>query len=147
MLSASSLPHLVVYYRLVRTYWPLVKTPAELFLPLVGFQVEYSKILTVKIKCVNTFDFCTSVVGFCNFETTDEGVRGTYQWNETEVGSNASVVCFYGPPDAIATRFCASRNNLRAPSLENCRTIASTRFNNMIFENVRYTIEKHQQTD
>ena len=69
-----------------------------------------------------------SAVGFCNSERTDEGVKGIFQWNETEVNSTTSTGCFYGPPDVIVTRFCVSRNNLSAPSLENCRTIASTRF-------------------
>ena len=74
--------------------------------------------------------------GFCNTETTDEGVRGIFHWNKTEVNSTTSTVCFYGPPDVIVTRFCVSRNNLTAPSVEICRTIASTRFDTL--QNVRY---------
>ena len=76
-----------------------------------------------------------SDIGFCNSETTD-GVRGIFQWIETEVNSTTNTVCVYGPPDVIVTRFCASRNNLAAPSVENCRTIASTQFNTL--QNVRY---------
>ena len=78
----------------------------------------------------------TPDAGFCKSERTDAGVRGIFQWNETEVNSNTSTRCFYGPPDVIVTRFCVSRNNFPAPSFENCRTIASTRFDT--FQNVRY---------
>ena len=74
------------------------------------------------------FAYFISAAAFCNSERTDEGVRGIFQWNETEVNSNTSTRCFYGPPDVIVTRFCVSSNNLTAPSLENCRTIASTHF-------------------
>ena len=80
-----------------------------------------------------------SDIGFCNSETTDEGVRGIFYWNETEVNSTTSTVCFYGPPDVIVTRFCVSKNNLTAPSVESCRTIASTRFDT--FQNVRYILK------
>ena len=69
-----------------------------------------------------------SAAAFCNSERTDEEVRGIFQWNETEVNSTTSTGCFYEQPDVIVTRFCVSNNNLTAPSLENCRTIASTHF-------------------
>ena len=85
---------------------------------------------------LHTTDLLYSDNGFCNSERTDEGVRGIFQWNETEVNSNTSTGCFYGPPDVVVTRFCVSRNNLTAPSLENCRTIASTRFSTL--QNVRH---------
>lgn len=51
-----------------------------------------------------------------------------FRWNETEVNTNVSTPCFYGPPNEMVTRFCVSRGNLTAPSIERCRTVISTRY-------------------
>ena len=66
--------------------------------------------------------------GFCNAETLDGGRRGVFRWNETVVGNTVTTSCFYGPPEVIVARTCVSRQNLTAPSIENCRTFISNEY-------------------
>ena len=68
-----------------------------------------------------------------------------FRWNETEVNSNVSTTCFYGPPEVRVTRFCVSRNNLTAPSIENCRTVISDRYINI--NNVRLPTERERERE
>lgn len=68
------------------------------------------------------------MVGFCNAETIDGGPRGVFRWNETEVNTNASARCFYGPADVLVTRTCLSPNNLSQAMIEICRTEATAQF-------------------
>ena len=76
--------------------------------------------------------FILSVLGYCSYETTEEGTRGTFHWNETEVNTTASTSCFYGPNEVMATRQCVSRlTSWAAPSIDQCRTIVSTQFSNI----------------
>ena len=70
-------------------------------------------------------------MGYCNYETTDEGTRGPFNWNETEVNTTASTSCFYGPTEEMATRLCVSRLNWAAPAVSQCRTVVSTQFSNI----------------
>ena len=67
--------------------------------------------------------------GYCNDETTDEGTRGFFNWNEAEVNTTARTSCFYGPTEEIPTRQCVSRLNWAAPSVSQCRTVVSEQFN------------------
>ena len=69
--------------------------------------------------------------GYCNYETTDEGTRGLFNWNETEVNTTASTSCHYGPTEEMPTRRCVSRLNWAAPSVSQCRTVVSTQFSNI----------------
>lgn len=66
--------------------------------------------------------------GFCSYDTTNEGARGMFHWNETEVNTIASTTCLYGPNDEVAMRFCVSRDTWAAPSVEHCRTTVSGEF-------------------
>ena len=75
------------------------------------------------------------MVGFCNAETIDGGTREVFRWNETEVNTNTSERCFYGPPDVVLTRTCLSPNNLTPTMIEICRTATSAEF--MELQNVR----------
>ena len=81
------------------------------------------------------------VVGFCNAETIDGGPRGMFHWNETEVGTNASARCFFGPANATVTRTCLSPNNLSPAMIEICRTEATAQF--MELQNVRDLLVLH----
>ena len=65
---------------------------------------------------------------FCNNETTDEGTRGTFQWNKTEVNTTAITDCFYGPAEVVATRLCVSSNTWATPSVDQCKTVVSEQF-------------------
>ena len=75
--------------------------------------------------------FTCAGLGYCSYETTEEGTRGTFHWNETEVNTTASTSCFYGPTEEMATRQCVSRLNWAAPSVGQCRTVVSTQFSNI----------------
>ena len=70
-------------------------------------------------------------LGYCNYETTDEGTRGLFSWNETEVKTTASTSCLYGPTEEMPTRQCVFRLNWAAPSVSQCRTVVSTQFSNI----------------
>ena len=72
-----------------------------------------------------------SALGHCSHESTDGGARGVFQWNETEVNSTASTICRYGPDGVMATRQCVSGNIWAAPSIDQCRTVASEQFSNI----------------
>ena len=65
---------------------------------------------------------------FCNHETTDEGMRGTFQWNKTEVNTTAVTSCFYGPAGVVATRLCVASNTWATPSVDQCKTVVSEQF-------------------
>ena len=82
------------------------------------------------------FDFLHAVeVGVCNAETIDSGSRGVFHWNETEVNTQTSASCFYGPPDVMVTRICLSPNNLSPAMIEICRTVTTAQF--AAIQNVR----------
>ena len=66
--------------------------------------------------------------GFCSYETTHEGTRGVFLWNETEVNSIASSKCFYGPSNVTVTRLCAKRGMPTDVTVELCRTAISDNF-------------------
>ena len=72
-----------------------------------------------------------SALGYCSRESTDGGARGVFQWNETEVNSTTSTTCRYGPDGVMATRQCVSRIIWAAPSIDQCRTVASEQFSNI----------------
>ena len=69
-----------------------------------------------------------SELGFCDYEVTSEGSRGMFRWNETEVKTTASTVCFYGPAEQTATRLCVLRDSWAVPSVDQCGTIVSKQF-------------------
>ena len=75
--------------------------------------------------------FLYTGLGYCNYETTDEGTRGLFNWNETEVNTTASTSCRYGPTEEMPTRRCVSSLNWVAPSVSQCRTVVSTQFSNI----------------
>ena len=52
-------------------------------------------------------------------------MRGTFQWNKTEI---TITDCFYGPAGVVATRRCVSSNTWATPSVDQCKTIYSEQF-------------------
>ena len=72
----------------------------------------------------NYFD----LIDYCNYETTDEGMRGKFQWNKTEVNATAVTDCFYGPDGVVATRQCVFSNTWATPVVDQCETIVSEQF-------------------
>ena len=58
-----------------------------------------------------------------------------FHWNETEVNTQTSASCFYGPPDVMVTRICLSPNNLSPAMIEICRTVTTAQF--AAIQNVR----------
>ena len=81
--------------------------------------------------CTYIITLCFTELGYCNYGTTDEGTRGLFSWNETEVNTTASTSCFYGPTEEMPTRQCVSRLNWVAASVSQCRTVVSTQFNSI----------------
>ena len=92
---------------------------------LIHIYTKY--IVSLTFKC-DVWYLLHAEKGFCNSESLNGGTRGVFRWNEAEVNSNVSTTCFYGPPEVRVTRFCVSRNNLTAPSIEDCRTVISDRY-------------------
>ena len=85
--------------------------------------------LLSEITIIIIFNY--SALEYCCRESTDGGVRGVFQWNETEVNSTASTICHYGSDRVMATRRCVSRYTWAAPSIDQCRTVASEQFSNI----------------
>ena len=72
---------------------------------------------------------CNAELGFCSYETTNETIRGVFQWNETAVNTNTSTSCIYRTPGVMGTRQCASRDMWADPYVDLCRTVVSEWFN------------------
>lgn len=64
-------------------------------------------------------------LGFCNYESTVEGSRGMFHWNESIVNATAHTNCFYGPAEVMATRHCISRDIWGVVFVDLCRTVIS----------------------
>ena len=55
-------------------------------------------------------------------------MRGTFQWNKTEVNATAVTNCFYGPDGVVATRQCVFSNTWATPFVDQCETIGFDSF-------------------
>ena len=55
-------------------------------------------------------------------------MRGTFQWNKTEVNATAVTDCFYGPDGVVATRQCVFSNTWAPPVVDQCKTIGFDSF-------------------
>ena len=101
------------------------KTVVHAYPVLIFFDLElYNALNFNRIDVIDFSDFCES-------ETTDEGVRGTFQWNKTVVNATAVTSCFYGPDGVVATRQCVSRLTWATPVVDRCKTIVSEGFNSL----------------
>ena len=72
--------------------------------------------------CIHT------VEGFCNKDTTKDGNRGIFEWQESSVNFTDVRSCPFGPTGAVGTRMCASHLIWDDPVLNMCRTLISWRF-------------------
>ena len=92
---------------------------------------EISSGIAYAVRHFNMF-YVLSALGYCSYEITEEGTRGLFHWNETEVDTSFSTRCFYGPTAEMATRQCVSRlTSWAAPSIDQCGTVVSTQFSNI----------------
>lgn len=99
-----------------------------------GTEVISGKEITTIIRMyacsfIVVLSFDPAESGYCSYEVTQEGTRGQFQWNETEVSLMAHSSCLYGPANFTITRLCAAREMLVEASVELCRTAISESFN------------------
>ena len=60
---------------------------------------------------------------FCSYDTTEDILRGTYQWQETAGGDmHQPLSCMYGD-SGIAVRNCTEEGIWEDPDLSQCITI------------------------
>ena len=62
--------------------------------------------------------------GFCTKEIVNNIMRGTYKWEESEVGENITINCTYGSLDGmgVASRLCKEPRIWDEARLESCLT-------------------------
>ena len=58
--------------------------------------------------------------GFCDSEVVNSVTHGVYRSNETEVGSDDSVRCEFGPEGSDATRHCRGHRDWQMINIEDC---------------------------